>query len=79
MPVLVNITNILVTGHNAKIPATENTKYQLQRTMQAYQLQRTIHNTSYKEQHKILVTGNNTKYQLQETIQNTSYREQYKI
>ena len=59
MPVLVNNTNILVTGNNTKIPATGNTKYQLHGTIQ---------NTSYKEQYKILVMGNNTKYQLQETI-----------
>jgi hypothetical protein len=72
MPVLVNTTNILVTGNYAKIPATGNTKYQLQRTLQKYQSQGTIQNTSYKEQHNILVTENNTAYQLQGTIQNTS-------
>jgi hypothetical protein len=34
MQVLVNITNILVTGNNTKIPATGNTKYQLHGTIQ---------------------------------------------
>ena len=70
MQVLVNITNILVTGNNTKIPATGNTKYQLHGTIQ---------NTTYYEQYKILVTGNNAKYQLQETIQYTIYKKQYKI
>jgi hypothetical protein len=47
--------------------------------LQKYQSQGTIQNTSYREQYKIPVKGNNSNYQLQETIQPTSYKKQYKI
>ena len=45
--------------------------YKLPETIQKYQLQGTMQNTSYREQYKIPVTGNDAQYQFNSNIQLT--------